>query len=283
MGQWSDVGRRIVDRREEKRMFFELSKIFGIFAMPSNLILAVGLVGIVLLLTRFARLGLRLLVTSNLLFVTMGMSPLGNALMLPLEERFPRSDTSFGTPAGVIVLGGVIDPELSAARSEISLHEGAERVTVIAELSRRFPTTPIVFSGGSGDLNSSRPAEADFAAKIFESFGISSERILLETRSRNTAENAEFTKILVNPKLNEPWLLVTSAAHMPRAIGAFRKAGFLVEAYPVDWQTKGPDDLLSVFGSPLTGLSLCDAAMHEWVGLLAYWLSGRTSALFPSP
>jgi uncharacterized SAM-binding protein YcdF (DUF218 family) len=264
-------------------MFFDLSKILGFFAMPSNVILAAGLVGVVLLLTRFARLGVRFLVIGNLLFAVIGMSPLGYALMLPLEERFPRWDTSHGAPAGIIVLGGVIDPELSAARGEIALHEAAERVTAIAELARRFPTASIVFSGGSENPNSSSPAEANFAAQIFGSFGISPERILLENRSRNTAENARFTKILVNPKLNERWLLVTSAAHMPRAIGTFRKTGFPVEAYPVDWQTKGGQDLLSLFGSPLGGLFLCDAAAHEWVGLLAYWLTGRTSALFPSP
>jgi uncharacterized SAM-binding protein YcdF (DUF218 family) len=264
-------------------MFFDLSKILGLFTMPSNVILAVGLVGVVLLLTRFAHLGVRFLVISNLLFAVMGISPLGYALMLPLEDRFPQWDASRGTPAGIIVLGGVIDPDLSVARGEISLHEAAERVTSIAELARRFPTASIVFSGGNGTLNSSRPAEADYASEIFGSFGISPERIQLENRSRNTAENASFTKILVNPKPNERWLLVTSAAHMPRAIGTFRKVGFPVEAYPVDWQTRGGQDLLSIFGSPLGGLLLCDAAAHEWVGLLAYWLSGRTSALFPSP
>jgi uncharacterized SAM-binding protein YcdF (DUF218 family) len=121
------------------------------------------------------------------------------------------------------------------------------------------------------------------AKHVFESFGISDDRILLEPRSRNTAENANLTKALINPITNERWLLVTSAAHMPRAIGAFRKVGFPVEAYPVDWQTKGIKDLWSFSGSPFGGLALCDAAVHEWIGLLAYWLSGRTSALFPGP
>jgi uncharacterized SAM-binding protein YcdF (DUF218 family) len=265
-------------------MFFDLSKLLGPLVVPSNMVLAAGLVGLFLLLTRFAALlGMRLLVTGNLLFVAIGMSPLGCALMLPLEERFPRWEVSRGAPAGIIVLGGAIDPELSVARGEIALHEGAERVTVIADLARRFPTVPIVFSGGNGSLNSTSPAEADFAARLFESFGIPSERILRESHSRNTAENARFSRILVNPKLDERWLLVTSAAHMPRAVGTFRKASFSVEAYPVDWQTRGRQDLLSLLASPLEGWVLCDAAAHEWVGLLAYWVSGRTSALFPGP
>ena len=264
-------------------MFFLLSKSLGIFAIPSNIIFLIGLVGVVFLLARFFVLGRRLVVISYFLLAVAGMSPIGYALMLPLEERFPQWDPSRGNPTGIIVLGGVIDPDLSVMRGEIAVHQAAERVTAIAELARRFPTARVVYSGGNGNVNSSSPAEADFATRLFESFGISAERILGETRSRNTAENARFTKALINPMPNERWVLVTSAAHMPRAIGAFRKVGFSVEAFPVDWQTKGLQDLRSFFGSPLGGLLLCDAATHEWVGLLAYWLTGQTSALIPGP
>jgi uncharacterized SAM-binding protein YcdF (DUF218 family) len=231
-------------------MFYNLSRIVGFLTTPSNVILAVGLLGIILLLTSFANLGRRLLVTGYALFAIIGLSPIGYALTLPLEERFPQWDTSRGAPDGIIVLGGVIDTELGLARGEISLHEAAERVTAVAGLARRFPNTRIVFSGGDANLP---PSEADVAARLFEDFGILPERILKETHSRNTAENASFTKALVNPQVNERWLLVTSALHMPRSVGAFRRIGFPVEAYPVDWQTRGRQDLLSLFGSPLGG------------------------------
>jgi uncharacterized SAM-binding protein YcdF (DUF218 family) len=88
---------------------------------------------------------------------------------------------------------------------------------------------------------------------------------------------------LINVRPDERWLLVTSAMHMPRAVGAFRQVGLQVEAYPVDWQTAGASDLLSFFGSPFVRFPLCDAAVHEWMGLLVYWLQGRSSALFPAP
>jgi uncharacterized SAM-binding protein YcdF (DUF218 family) len=262
-------------------VLFDSARILSWFVTPSNVILTLGLVGIGLLMTRFARLGMRFLVIGNLLFAVLGISPLGYALILPLEERFPQTDASGDAPNGIIVLGGVIDPELSAARGEIALHEAAERVTAVGELARRYPLAPIVFSGGSSGLNG--PREADFATRIFESFGVSAERILLENRSRNTAENARFTKFLIDPKPDDRWLLVTSAYHMPRAIGTFRKAGFQVVGYPVDWQTRGRQDFVSFFGSPVDGLHFCDMATHEWVGLFAYWLGGETSALFPSP
>ena len=80
----------------------------------------------------------------------------------------------------------------------------------------------------------------------------------------------------------ERWLLVTSAQHMPRAVGCFRRVGFPVEAYPVDWHTfpRWQPRFSLQFGA---GLALTDAVVHEWEGLLAYWLTGRTSALFPAP
>ncbi len=263
-------------------MFFTLSKTLGFIVTPSNLVIAAGIVGVCLLATRFARVGRRLMVASLLTLAVVGLSPLGNALMLPLEQRFPSWDASHGAPDGIVVLGGAISPDVSAARGEPALNESAERMTVVAELARRYPAARIVFTGGSGSLMGSA-AEADFVLRVFESFGIPRERVVLESRSRNTAENVRFSKDLVRPKPGERWLLVTSAHHMPRSIGVFRREGFLVEAYPVDWRTRGAEDLLMPFGTLSAGLVRTDTALHEWVGLLAYWLTGQTSELFPGP
>ncbi|MGA8158976.1 MAG: YdcF family protein, partial [Rhodoplanes sp.] len=108
-------------------------------------------------------------------------------------------------------------------------------------------------------------------------------RLIPEDRSRNTVENAVFSKELAAPKEGERWLLATSAYHMPRAIGAFRRAGFEVEAYPVDWRTRGPADAGRPFQSVADGLKRTDTAVREWVGLFVYWLTGRSSELFPAP
>lgn len=75
----------------------------------------------------------------------------------------------------------------------------------------------------------------------------------------------------------------TSAYHMPRAVGVFRKAGFAVEPYPVDWRTRGAQDELRPFASVGDGLRRVDTAVREWVGLAVYWLTGRSSELFPGP
>jgi uncharacterized SAM-binding protein YcdF (DUF218 family) len=125
--------------------------------------------------------------------------------------------------------------------------------------------------------------EAPYAARQLEDLGVAAERITAEEQSRNTIENAVFSRLIARPKPGERWLLVTSAYHMPRAMAAFRAAGFAVEAYPVDWGTRGPADAMRPFALLSDGLHRTDIAVHEWVGLLAYRLSGRTAELFPSP
>src|SRR5262245_31631569 len=111
---------------------------------PSNLLLVLGIIGLVLLLTRYARFARRLLVIGYLLFAVLGLSPVGYALILPLEERFPTWDATHGTPRGIIVLGGAIDAELSLARGQIALADAAERLTSAAELAHRYPMAQIV-------------------------------------------------------------------------------------------------------------------------------------------
>jgi uncharacterized SAM-binding protein YcdF (DUF218 family) len=264
-------------------MFFILSKVLGFFAEPSNLVLTLGLCGAVLLVTRWARLGRRLVVGSLLVLALLGLSPLGNLLIIPLEQRFPPWDPGRGAPQGIVVLGGVISPDVSAERNEVALTEAAERLTVTAELARRYPDARIIFSGGTGALIYRQGTEAEFAVRLLESLGIPRARIVAEDRSRNTIENALFSKELAAPKPGERWLLVTSAYHLPRAVGVFRRAGFAVEPYPVDWRTRGPQDAARPFATVGDGLRRTDTAVREWVGLLVYWLTGKSSALFPGP
>src|SRR2546430_11666880 len=120
-------------------MFFPLSKIFGFFAIPSNLVVSIGMLGLLLLPTRFARAGRALAFASLIVLAILGLSPIGNALIIPLEERFPRWDATRGAPDGIIVLGGAISPAVSSARDEVALNAAAETPTVGAEVARRSP------------------------------------------------------------------------------------------------------------------------------------------------
>jgi uncharacterized SAM-binding protein YcdF (DUF218 family) len=264
-------------------LFFVLSKTVGVMLLPANFLIGLGLLGAILLATRWFSLGRKLAVASVVLLAICAFSPLGNWVLYPLESRFPPWDPAQGAPDGIVVLGGGIAPERSEAHGFAVFTDSADRVIAAAELARRYPNARIIYSGGSADLISGDAREADYASAVFESLGVAKERLTMERRSRNTLENAEFSRALAAPKSGERWLLVTSAFHMPRSVGLFRKAGFAVEPYPVDWRMGGRADLWK-FGTNLAGgLGRLDLAAREWIGLVAYWISGKTSEFFPGP
>ncbi len=264
-------------------MFFQLSKLLGFFASPTNLLISLGVLGLLLLLTRFARIASWLIITSLVLLAVAGLSPLGNVLILPLEQRFPPWNPSHGAPDGIVLLGGAISPSVSLERGTIALSDSGARFVAAVELARRYPNARVIISGGTGSLLSEEAPEAGVAVHEFEALGIPHDRISAEEQSRNTMENAVFSRLIANPQPGERWLLVTSAYHMPRAVGTFRAAGFPIEPYPVDYRTRGPGDAVRPFGAVNRGLELTDIAVHEWVGLLVYRLTGRTLELFPGP
>jgi uncharacterized SAM-binding protein YcdF (DUF218 family) len=264
-------------------MFFLLSKIIGFVALPSNAIAIICGLGLCLMVMKRRRTGFGLSAVGIVLLLVFGYSPVGNVLLLTLSDRFPAWQYDGHDPDGIIILGGAIEAGISAARGAVETNDSAERVIAGLELARRFPKARIVYSSGTGNLIVDRVAEAPIAGRLLETFGISPERIVLESNSRTTDENARFTRKLISPKPGERWLLVTSAYHMPRSIGVFRKAGFDVEAYPVDWRTRGWIDASMPFDRLSAGLASSDVAVHEWVGLIAYWLAGRSDSLLPAP
>jgi uncharacterized SAM-binding protein YcdF (DUF218 family) len=264
-------------------MFFVLSKILGFFAIASNVIVFMGLCGALMSRSRFARAGRLLMVGSLVLFALAGLSPLGNALIIPLEDRFPAWDRARGAPDGIIALGGAVTPDVAAARNDIVLNEAAERMTAVVDLARRYPAARIIFSGGDASFGYEGGNESEVALVLFERMGLAPGRVVAEDKSRNTAENALFTKRLAAPKPGERWLLVTSAYHMPRAMGVFRQIGFAVEAYPVDWRTRGAKDFTRPFPTVGDGLRRTDTALREWVGLIVYRLTGNSAEFFPGP
>jgi uncharacterized SAM-binding protein YcdF (DUF218 family) len=267
---------------EDALMFFVLSKTVAFFLLPSNFLIVVVVIGVLLMATRFKRAGRWFAVSGIALLVIGGFSPLGVLLAHKLESRFPPWDPSHGAPDGIVVLGGVISPQLSRDWGEAAVGGDAGRVIAIAKLARAYPNARIVYSSGDASLRGNGLPEADYLYPLLDTFGIPRDRVMLESKSRNTVENALLSKDLMKPKLGERWLLVTSAQHIPRAVGSFRQVGFDVEAYPVAWHTRKrvrfyPTDVLS------NGLVRLDSATHEWIGLIAYWLTGKTGELLPGP
>ena len=264
-------------------MFFVLSKTLGFLLLPTNFLIGIGFIGAVLMFTRFASLGRKLVIAAVLLLVICGLSPLGNLLLYPLEQRFPKWDASRGAPDGIIVLGGSSQADLSVAHGTPVVIGAPDRLIAAAARALRYPNARILFTGGSAKLISNDAREADFAGGIFGSLGIDKSRLIMERDSRNTLENAVFSKALVAPKEGERWLLVTSASHMPRSVGLFRKAGFAVEPYPVDWRVGGRRDIFNFTNIAIDGLGRTDLAVREWMGLIAYRATGKIDELLPGP
>ncbi len=267
-------------------MFFVLSKVFWFFAQPSSLILAALIVGLVLARgQRCPRLGMRLATGGLVMLIAAGLGPIANMAVLPLEQRFASQQGQLpeGPIAGIIVLGGYEDGRITDARGTLTLNEAAERITETALLAHRLPGVPVIVSGGSGALVLEDKPAAVAIGRYLQDIGIAPARIRLEDKSRTTFENALFTRQLVNPKPGDHFLLVTSAAHMPRSVGTFRGQGFDVIPWPVDFRTKDAGDALRPFGSLPMGLKRLDEAAQEWIGLFAYRMLGRTDALFPAP
>lgn len=266
-------------------MFFYLSKLGLLLLQPSSLCAAA--IGAGLFMSAWparARAGRRIAFGGLVALVVLGFSPVANLMLLPLEHRFQRPDLgAIGSRvAGLVILGGFEDTWVSGERGELALTDAAERLTEAVRLAQRLPEAAVVFTGGSADFVSAKDA-ADLVRDYLVAFGVAPERIRLERTSRTTDENARNTREIVKPRAGDVWLLVTSAQHMPRAVGVFRAAGFDVVAWPVDYRTVGAADALNGFRMISEGLRRADHAAKEWYGLFGYWVAGRSSDLFPAP
>jgi uncharacterized SAM-binding protein YcdF (DUF218 family) len=250
-------------------MFFWTSKIFWALAQPSNLLLLVLAAGALALLLGRRRLASWLLYPAVLAFLLVGVFPVGEWLILPLENRFPPPAEPPDKVAGIIVLGGAVDLDVTRARGVVAFHGEAERDITLVELARRYPDAVLIYTGSS------------YWPPFLRQHGLAN-RVVFEDRARNTYENAVLSKQLAAPAPGERWLLVTSAAHMPRSVGVFRKVGWPVTPYPVDYDTTGNIEML-VTPDAAGRWNKFDHAVKAWTGLLAYWLIGRSSAPFPAP
>ncbi len=267
--------------------FFAMAKISWFFLHPASLLLALFLIGWILLWGRFFRLGRWLLSLALVTLLLVLFLNIDQMILYPLEHRFPKyaSYSQQGTKGndikGIIVLGGAIKEDLSAHHGAVQTNSAAERLTETLLLAKKYPDLEIVFSGYSGSWGYSGSSEADAARAFFSAFGLA-ERVRYENQAVNTWENAVYSYRLVDPLPSENWLLLTSAYHVPRSVGTFRKVGWKVTPVPVDYNT-GEDVGLRLGLPDFDKLQVLALALHEWVGLGFYYLAGKSSALFPEP
>jgi uncharacterized SAM-binding protein YcdF (DUF218 family) len=261
-------------------VFFQLSKVvWGMIAPDSSIIIILLFTCFLLWRGSYARARILLsALTAALIFLA--VFPVGEWLAYPLETRFQTNPALPENVNGIIVLAGPENAALSSAWRQMQFKEGAERYTAFMVLARRYPDATLVFTGGSGSLTKQEYKAADYAAVFFAEQGMDVNRITFESESRNTYENALYSKSIVAPLAGEKWLLVTSAMHMPRSVGIFCKLEWPVIPYPVD-HTVPPEWELSIAWRLSAHLNDLMWALREWSGLLAYTISDKTGALLP--
>jgi uncharacterized SAM-binding protein YcdF (DUF218 family) len=262
-------------------LFFYLSKLLWAVIAPSSMLLLGLLLGMACLLRRHYGLAKWVigLVTSCLLGIT--LLPVGQWLLYPLESRFPTNPQLPADVKGIILLGGSINALESFTWNQIELNASAERNVAFLELAQRYPKAQLVMTGGSGSVLDQDYREADMARELYAILGMDSSRIIFERNARNTIENARFTRELMQPLPGEHWVLITSAFHMPRSIGVFCAIDWPVLAWPVDHQTT-LTSLWRLKWNPGESLAALDLAVHEWLGLMSYFISGRSNSPYPA-
>lgn len=264
-------------------MFFYLAKTFWFFAQPLNLAIFLTLIGAIAALLNRRRLAIAGGGLGALVLVLSAWTSFGTMLMAPLENRFQRPAALPERVDGIVVLGGGMEGAINLVRGGYELNRGGDRFVEALRLARLYPDAKIVISGGVGTILLNGEGDADTAVRLFRDFGFPRERLVIEDKSRDTFENARFSKELVNPRPGETWLLITSAFHMPRSMGLFRKVGFPVVAWPSDYRTTGAEGVGIFQDNPTDLLDVTTVAIREWVGLAGYWLAGRIDTIFPGP
>lgn len=261
-------------------MLYIASRLFGDLAHPGALLLLCCVIGLLLFL-RKRRSSRWFLVVGIGGLAAFAILPIDTWLMRPLESRFAMPDPMPVRVDGIIVLGGAVDVNRSVDRGVPILKDSAGRMTEFVALARRYPAARLVFTGGNADPFVKKATEAEIARRFFRDVGVDTRHMVFEDKARNTHENAVLTRQRMHPRLGETWLLVTTAADLPRAVGSFRSVGWTVVAVPCDYRTLRHS---SGFAPGLVqSLSTTDWAVHEWIGLTYYYLRGWTPTLFPGP
>ena len=247
-------------------MTFALLKALAWLALPSTIVTLLVVVGVALAWLGRLRAGRALATAGVLLGLAPALLPLFDLAALPLEDRYPVPELPARVD-GIVVLGGAVVQDVTAGRGAPALNAGAERMTEALWLALAHPEATLLFTGGSGRLAPQALSEAEVARRFFVQHGVDPDRLLLEDRSRDTRSNARLSFELARPLRGETWVLVTSAIHLPRAVGVFEAAGWTVLPYPVDYRTTG-SVRWGVSADVVGRLRELDGAVGEWVAAI---------------
>ena len=256
-------------------MFFA-GKVLALLTQPLGWVAALLCIGLFMPRRRQGA-ARKLMGLALLLLLLLGWLPLPDSGIRHLEGRYPAlgEGADLNQYAGIVLLGGALETGriVQTHGSNSALNDSAERMTTAMRLLREHPQLHLIFTGGEGTLLGSGPSESARTKAFFQTMGVLESAVQYESASRTTYENAILSSQLAGVDKTKRWLLLTSAWHMPRAMGTFVKAGWNVTAYPVDFRTGAQ--------TPWTEYSLRDGMarwqllLHETLGTLSYRLAGR--------
>jgi uncharacterized SAM-binding protein YcdF (DUF218 family) len=264
-------------------MFPILTRVFWLLVQPVSLVALFVLLGLLLSFRKGRWWGRVFTFLGLLILCTMAFTTFGYVLITPLESRFVRP----AEPAhidGIVVLGGGMDGEVNTVRHGWEFNQSGDRMVEALRLAQTHPEARVLIAAGPAALALFEQEPEAYAAKrFFLAFGIAPDRLILDDKSRNTEENAQFARALAGDQPGQTWMLVTSAFHMPRSVGLFRKAGFPVIPWPADYLASGAEGVRIKPDQSPENIAVSSIALREWVGLLGYKLTGKIDDVFPSP
>lgn len=197
-----------------------------------------------------------------------------------LESRFSPMHEIPRDVKGVIVIGGIVDRKVSKIRGEPSFNMfGARMVPLLKLMDTRPDLTYIIMGGGNPYVEGFQ--EADILVRHLQYIKPKLAKLMFDNISSTTVESANVSYNMIKPKRGEKWLLLTSAYHMPRAVGVFRKAGWDIIPYPVDYRTSGRYEW-RINLSLWWGFMMWSIVAYEIMMNLGSYFSGESDAFLPS-
>jgi len=260
-------------------LFLIASKAVWLLIRPETMLVALYAMALLFLWLGRTMAGSRSLALALTLTIAIGVFPIGTFVLSPLERAYSAQPT-VTQPAGILVLGGAEDEAPEYAGNMALVNNGGDRLIAAIQLARQHPEAVVLYTGGKVALRPVAEGDFELGPDILRQLGLSEDRLIVEGRSRTTAENAALS-LAIAPSGDGPWILVTSAFHMPRALGTFCAAGWKnLVPYPTDYRG---GKIRERIGWDLAGhLMDLNTGVKEWVGLLAYRMTGRTEAFFPA-
>ena len=248
--------------------------LWGLLINLDLLLQGAMLLGLILWMTRWRKVGQRLIVIGLVPFLIISLTPFSRWMLGDLETHISSQKDIPSNAKGLILLGGPISLAETAERGAAVYNKTVGRVSDFIMLAHRYPKLPIIVTGTS--------LEAKHIAHLLTQSGIDSKRLILENASRNTRDNAYKSYDLVHPGSSDLWVLVTSAHHMPRAVGLFEGAGWNVFPYPVDYQTSTHKSWASwLYGLDRLNTLAFSTLMLQWAGMINQYLEGDSKYILP--